>query len=41
MVCFLQVEETLELLRLIERTGVAAVGIHGRYEYYIDMLYRL
>ncbi len=26
-----QLEETLELVKLIESTGVAAVAVHGRY----------
>lgn len=28
----LQLEKTIELVKLIESTGVAAIGVHGRYK---------
>ena len=31
MAVFLQLEETLNLVKIIEETGVKAIGVHGRY----------
>ena len=34
-----QLEETLQLVEMIESTGVVAIGVHGRYIYILYLIH--